>query len=200
MYVKRKFSMFSNQLVDLRKKLRQVIADTLPDYTTDNIYDRLKGRFNTNLTQQDLIPFCKAVGIPVKMLPNILSPYGIRENWISKKNWKIFYEDEFCSTFPVLPIPSTLSNYQIEILTRFANSIRSRTDGSLSSQWVFVSNRNPTGADPSKIRLSSFCHIVDELDLVFKPKELIDSILAFYGQKLVEIDFMQFASFMQTFN
>ena len=191
--------MFSNHLVEERKRLRQVIADTLPGYTTDNIYERLKGRFNTNLTKQDLIPFCKSVNIPVKDLPIILSPYGIKDNLISKKNWKLFYEDELCTNYPVLPIPSSLSSYQVEILTRFANSVRSRTGESLAPQWIFIASRNPSGTDPAKLRLSSFCHLVHELDLVFQQKELIDAILTFFGQKLVEIDFLQFVTFMETF-
>ena len=122
--------MFSNKLIDMRNFLRQCIADTLPGVPADNIYNKIKG-MNINLTQQDLIPFCKAAHVPVDQLPNILAPYGITENLISRKNWKIFFEDQFCTSFPFLPIPQTLSNNQIEVLQndlleqgqRFTNQI-----------------------------------------------------------------------------
>lgn len=191
--------MFSNQYVDMRNKLRKCITDTLPGLTTDNIYTKLKG-YDVNLTQKDLIPFCKAVQIPVDLLPNLLSPYGIRENRISRQNWKLFFEDEFCTSFPVLPIPPNLNSEQVDILTKFANSIRSRTEQSIASQWIFVADRNPTGSPPARLRLSAFCHIVEELDLVLEQTELIDAILTFYGKKLDELDYIQFAQLMQTFN
>ena len=191
--------MFSNKLIDMRNYLRQCVADTLPGIPSDDIYNKIKG-LNINLTQQDLIPFCKAAHVPVDQLPNLLSPYGITENRISRKNWKLFFEDQFCTSFPFLPIPQTLSNNQIEVLTKFTNSIRSRTEESLASQWIFVASHNPTGSNPAKIRLSAFCRIVAELDLVFKQEELIDSVISFFGHKISEIDFVQFAQFMQTFH
>lgn len=191
--------MFSEETVSLRRKLRQCIADSVPGASTAIIYQRLKARFAPNLTQDDLVPFCEAVNIPKEKLPMLLEPYGITERQISQTNWRKFYENEFCSTQPVLPIPQTLTKDQVRILSKFAEKIRLRTDSTIANQWMFVISRNPSGSPDGRVRISAFCRLVDELDLAFNNTALIDAMLAFFGRKTDSLDFNEFAVFMQTF-
>jgi hypothetical protein len=191
--------MYSEETASCRRKIRRLVADSLPGCSPELIYARLKGPFAANLTQSDLIPFCQAVNIPLAKLPLILAPYGIATENISRKHWLAFYGDEFCSTIPEMPIPDSLTPIQVEVLRQFTAAIRARCNRTLADQWNFVVIRNPTGAHPAQIRLSAFCRLIAELSLALEQTILIDAVLCFFKKKLESLDFVQFALFMQTF-
>lgn len=191
--------MYSVETVGLRSKLRQVISDSVPDCTTPVVYEKLKTNGAQKLTLGDLAPFAESVNIPAEKLPLLLQPYGVTDKQITLASWRSFYEDEFSYVTKPMPIPQTLNKAQIEILTNFAARLRSRTESKISVQWTYMLARNPTGASSAKIRLSAFCHLVDEMDLAFDHAMLIDALLAFFGKKTTALDFNEFALFMQTF-
>jgi hypothetical protein len=191
--------MYSEETSCCRRKIRRVVADSLPGCSPELIYAKLKAPFASNLTQSDLIPFCKAVNIPVSKLPQILAPYGIASEAISRKHWLAFYGDEFCSSIAEMPIPENLNPSQIAVLRQFTAAIRARCNRTLADQWNFVVIRNPTGAHPAKVRISAFCRLIAELSLALEQTILIDAVLGFFRKKLDALDFSQFALFMQTF-
>jgi hypothetical protein len=192
--------MFSEETVRLRKLLRRAVAQSLPGLSAVLAYSKLKAPSAPALTKSDLIPFCEAAEVPVDRLPQLLAPYGVTQEHITIKSWKDFYEDELCSTLPVVHSPISLQPGCTEILRRFAGSIRYRAGPCLADMWTFVRARNPGMCFPPQIRLSAFCHLVKELDLKFSVDELIDALLAFFGRRTSAIPFTKFALFMYTFD
>lgn len=191
--------MYSVETVGLRRKLRQVISDSIPGATTPMIYEKLKDKFAPKLTTDDLVPFCESVNIPAEKIKILLEPYGVTDKQITQASWRAFYEDEFsCATKPVA-IPQTLNKAQIDVLTNFASRLRSRTESKISVQWTYMLSRNPSGTPAGQVRLSAFCRLIDEMDLAFDHSLLIDALLAFFGKKTNALDFNEFALFMQTF-
>jgi hypothetical protein len=190
----------THHAVELRQKLRQVISNSLPGLSTSEVYQRLKTPFGEFLSQGDLFPFCDAVKIERGNLPMLLSPYGVFNNGISYTHWKAFYEDQFCCSERVIPIPPSVTEDHQVILRRFANAIRARCQRDLPGQWQLIAQRNPSGTHPGQMRLSAICHMVDELSLAFDPTALIDALLTFFGRQLEFLNFTQFTSFMHTFD
>lgn len=199
--------MFSNETVELRKLLRHIVTATFPTLSTDQIYDKIKPKFQLSMTTTDLKPFCKAIELPFSKLTIVLTPYGIYDQSISKKNWKCFMEDEFSCSFPTIPIPSKLTSTQTTFFSRFVNIIGSRASSInqsrhsfISDQWCYVARFNPTGSKGNTLRLSAFCHILKELDILIKPEDFINAMFVFFGKKLEELDYQEFAQFIQAFN
>jgi hypothetical protein len=184
----------------LGQRLRQVLSNSLPGVSTADAYTRLKSPFAPHLTQADLFPFCDAVKIDRKELPLVLSRYGVVTAHIFRKQWKVFYEDQVCAHDHSLSVPPAVAPLQETMLRRLAGAIRARCPRDLPGQWQLIAKRNPSGASPAQIRLSSICRFVQELRLAFDHAPLIDALLTFFGEGIESINFNQFTKFMQTFN
>jgi hypothetical protein len=188
------------EAIDLRGRLRRVISNSLPGVSTVDAYRRLKAPFAEFMVQEDLFPFCEAVHIETSKLPLLLSPYGVFNSRIILKQWEKFYEDQFGCSHRVLPIPKRLTAEQQKILRAFANAVRARCKRDLPTQWQLIAKRNPSGTQPSQMRFSAICHLVQELSLKLDPRVLVDALLGFVGKRVEFFDFAQFANFMQTFD
>ena len=191
--------MFSQNIVDLRKLFRQLISNEFPFTTTDSIFEKLKKKHLNYLTFKDLFNIIEKNKLDKKDLKLIFYPYGIKDEKISKKKWRSFYEDEFCSNVPSLPIPSTINKFQEKILDNFIESIKKRTNNDISSMWIYLMKFNPQGSNHDKLRLSGLCHLISELDLVVSPEDFLQSIFSFFNKPLDSLTFQEFVKISQTF-
>ena len=191
--------MFSSATLSLRTKLRSVIGNSFPNLTAEEIFAQIKKPENAYVLFEDLYPYCDAANISYDKLPIIFSPYKIRDDLISSEKFTDFYNDEFLTAAPPIPISDNLSPESVLILKSFASAIKARTDPHPSVRWSTIICKNPPLTEPSKIRLATLCRLCDDYNLPFKVSHFIDAIYEFFGKKFDALNFEEFSRLMATF-
>lgn len=196
-----------------RKNLRHAIIKQFPTLSSREIYTAIKSPNLPDLFFENLYPYCESLEIPVNFLSNIFASYKVSSNRISEEKFINFLEDEVtCKAIPN-KLPPNITDEQIAILAKLANSIRThRTQAtpskkaglcserpSYSQQWIYLSRLNHGTSGSAKIRISSLLHFAADMNLSFAPEKLLDAIFTFFEKKIDTIDFEQFTHLMETF-
>lgn len=205
--------MTSKIIETYRKNLRHAIINQYPTLSSKEIYNTLKSSELPDLFFENLYPFCDFLEIPIKSLPNIFASYRVSSNRISEEKFINFLEDEVtCKAIPK-KLPANITDEQIAILAKLANSIRTRRTqaepskkaglsserSSYSQQWIYLSRLNNGPSESSKIRIASLLHFAADMNYSFSSEELLDAIFTFFEKKMDTIDFEQFTHLMETF-
>lgn len=197
----------SGKVALYRRQLRHTILANYQGVPSEAIYKDLKNPDLPSLFVQDLIPFCEELGIPERDLPAILAPYGIATNRISPDKLKKFLEDEVTCKTEESPLKSRVNDSQDKILTTFSNALRTRKTQAdstgtvqMSSIWIYLVRMNPPGASDKFVRLATLCKLVDEYNLSFSVESFIDAVFSFFGEKIDQLDYSQFASMIRSFS
>lgn len=205
--------MTSKTIETYRKNLRHAILKQYPTLSSKEIYATLKPSELPDLFFENLYPLCELLEIPINFLPSIFASYRVSSNRISEEKFINFLEDEVtCKAIPI-KLPPNITDEQIAILSKLANSIRTRRTQaapskkaglcserpSYSQQWIYLSRLNHGTSDSAKIRVSSLLHFAADMNLSFPPEQLLDAIFIFFEKKIDTIDFEQFTHLMETF-
>lgn len=198
-----------------RKVLREEIRSKFQGIPPRKIFKSLLPEGYNFLPFEIFYPFCEVKRIPKSELPLIFAKYNIFTPRVFEEKFIIFLEDEVDFTNRQITLDLSLETKQI--LSRFSECLRSRRlqsappykqrpgdsicneRPSVAAEWVYARTYNPEGAGPRVIRLSALCKICDEARLRFSLDDFIDSIFEFFGQKIDELTFEQFALLIQTF-
>jgi hypothetical protein len=207
-----------------RKSLRHAILDNFIGFSSKSIYQSLKQPDLPVLFFFDLEPFCNSANIPVTSLPGIFSSYQIFNKRISEEKFTRFLADEVtCKDAPMRLNPE-LTKEQIKILVSLTTAIRNKKTREvasstimrgnparhaepemlsdpmmMSSMWLAMVKYNPAGAPENVLRLAALCRFLDGLDLGEPVEDFITAVFLFFGKKLDQLDFGQFADLMEAF-
>ena len=199
-----------NQVAKDRRTLRHEILKDFVGIESRKIVDVIKSPDLPYVTFDDLKPYCQRAKIPFEKLTDIFSLYEVFKKKISPEKFVKFIEDEVtCKTLEKNLNPN-LTEDQIRILTEFTEAIKNHRTTAIadetlserslvSNMWIFVIRYNPNSNNSKYVRLATLCRIADELNLSFTTEEFIDSIFAFFGGKIDQLDFTQFVHLMEAF-
>ena len=198
----------SGKVATYRRQLRHAILDDYQGVPCEQIYKDLKNPELPTLFTQDLQKFYEPLGIPESQLSAILAPYGIATKRISVDKLKKFLEDEVTCKSEEGQLKGRVNDVQDRILTTFSNAIRTRKtqagDGTgtvqMSSIWIYLVRMNPPGASDKVVRLATLCKLVDEYNLSFSVESFIDAVFTFFGEKIDQLDYGQFAALVRAFS
>jgi len=191
--------MFSEATVSLRKDLRKAISEAFPFKTSFFIFESLKPKHQVYVTFNNLIKYFRVCGLGIETAALIFAPYGIRDSKITQKQWKTFFDDDFCLLSPSNPVPEYMGKRQIDCLKNVIASILKRTGSELSTIWVFMMKFNPSGSSNKCLRVSAFCHVISELGITESIDMFIDSLFSFLGKHVMHLEYQEFVTFVKTF-
>lgn len=194
----------------LRTELRKAITQEYGKTDPGTIYESLKK--SDVMRFEDLLDICALANVPEQSLSGIFSAYNVHGTAVTKDKFVTFIQDEVKFGTDARELNTELTKEQTSILSAFVDALCTKrtqaiaTRDSLSTErlkmsnvWVFVVRMNPPGTSEKFVRLATLCRLVDEYNLSFDVESFIDAVFAFFGTKLDQLDFEQFASLMRTF-
>jgi hypothetical protein len=207
----------ANLIANHRRSLRHAILKEFPGADLLDIVQRIKSPEKKRIHFSDLERFCNSANIPPTSLPGIFSAYHVFINRMSVDRFTKFLRDEVICKEDVLPLSPTLLDHQISALNQFVYIVKSRkTRGylpqiresahtvsferfQLSTTWSALLKLNTGSPTISFIRLATMCRLAAEFELGISTEDFIDAIFAFYGRKLDQINFSEYAQLMEAF-
>lgn len=179
-----------------RRTLRHEILSKFQGVAVEQIYEDIKSKESPVLTFDDLSEICDAAEVPVQALAAIFAPYRVSTRRIAIDKFRSFLDDEvMCSGEEPAPV-GTVTDAQAEILAAFTTAVRTRWH---SNVWVHLVRLNQAGTSDRYVRLATLCRLVDEYNLSFAIEDFIDAVFAFFGEKLDQVGYEQFAMLIQSF-
>lgn len=190
--------MYTPDICNLRKGLRQAIISEFPTASSIATFEKIKKPEQEFIEMLDLERFCEQALCPASALPNIFAPYGVKGFAISQEKWASFMNDDFAFHRETSQT-SELTERQMFILTKFIRSLSWKFGGTMSDRWGAVVARNPPNTQNSVLKLSALCSLFQFMNLPFTVSEFVDSLFIFYGKKVDGIDFSEFSRLFNTF-
>ena len=211
--------MSTKETEHFRKVLRHAIYEEFPNINPKDIYNALKKKNSSSLFFDDLLPICYKSKIPIEQLHNIFQSYQVYADYILPEKFVTFLEDESTLITRSTQSSSSLTSMQKDILSKFIQSIQGRrtqatppfTTGDYSANsysterkllsylWIFIQKYNPPGSNSSEIRVSAFLKLIKEMNLSIDFDAFLDALFAFFNGPLEQLDFTQFARFVDQF-
>lgn len=191
--------MYTPETTRERKILRNEINHKFVDVNPINIFKNLQSKLHPVITFSTLQPFCLSADIPLESLPAIFAPYGVNEPYISQQQFIKFFNDDFPDYTKTGYAPGPLNEQQKFILQKFMYILRNKFGSTMNSRWTAALTRNPPNSLNTDLRVSALCRLYSEMNLPFTASEFVDSLFAFYQEKVTSISFDQFTQLFTTF-
>jgi hypothetical protein len=209
----------SNRIANYRRSLRHEVLRTYPGFYLNKIAEQIKSPDSKRISFSDLHRFCESANIPISTLPGIFSSYKVFIGRMSEQKFVEFLRDEVTCKQDEPPLSPTLTDDQATLLTQFVAIVKSRKtrdylpqvrkEGesptlsgeryTLSATWSTLMRMNASQTSEKYIRVATLCRIAAEIELPTTTEGFIDALFAFYGRRLDQITFDEFAQLMETF-
>jgi hypothetical protein len=209
----------SNRVADYRRALRHEILCAYPGFYLNKIAQQIKSPDSKRIYLSDLHRFCESGQIPISSLPAIFSSYKVFIGRMSEQKFVEFLRDEVTCRHDEPPLNPALTDNQATLLTQFVAIVKSRKTrdympqvrekaGSptlsgeryaLSSTWSTLMRMSTGQGSEKYIRVATLCRIAAEIELQTTTEAFIDALFAFYGRRLDQITFDEFAQLMEAF-
>jgi hypothetical protein len=175
-------------IIRYRKRLRQVISDEYSGVNASSIFDKIVPQGAAFLRFDDLERFCEKIGCPAAALSNVYTPYGVKQQLITKNQWIEFMNEDLPVWTDTRPI-GDVDERQTFILSKFVLGFKTKFGRRF---WASALAQNPPNSLNTVLHLSALCHLYENMNLPFPVGDFVDSLFAFYGQKIESITLEQF--------
>jgi hypothetical protein len=183
--------MFTPNVVRHRNGLRQAVSDEYAGLDSDAIFDRLIPTAAAFIVPGNLERFCEKIECPAACLPSIFAPYGVKDLMITRKQWEAFMAEGLPTSVAVVPTDH-LDEKQYFILCKYVLGLKTKFGDTQASRWAAALARNPPNSLNTTLHLTALCHLYENMNLPFSVAEFIDSLFAFYGERIETLTFDQF--------